>query len=226
LWTFDSTLTSSQQNPTMIYTKFGGKSTELIVTNGFCSDTTVQDFYLNHDSLDARFAGPDYYCPNDVAYFRDTSVGKVIAWKWLFGNGGTSDQQFPPPQLYSTLEKERVFPVRLIVESNKLCFDTALKFIKVLNNCYIAVPTAFTPNHDGKNDYLYPLNAYKATRLEFRVFNKYGQQLFETKDWTRKWDGTFNGTEQPSGVYVWMLEYTNITNSKRIFQKGTTVLIR
>jgi gliding motility-associated-like protein len=116
--------------------------------------------------------------------------------------------------------------VQLIVESNKRCYDTAVKFIKVLNNCYIAVPTAFTPNHDGKNDYLYPLNAYKATGLEFRVFNKYGQQLFETKDWTRKWDGSFNGFEQPSGVYVWMLQFTNSDTGKKVFQKGTTVLIR
>lgn len=226
LWTFDSSFTSTQQNPVIIYKTFGGKSTQLIVTNGFCSDTTVQNFYLNHDSLIANFTGPDVYCPNDLAYFRDTSVGNIISWNWIFGNGNTSTEQFPPPQTYSTLEREKKVPVQLIVESNKMCFDTLVKFIKVENNCYIAVPTAFTPNHDGKNDYLYPLNAFKAINLEFRVFNKYGQQLFETKDWTRKWDGTFNGVEQPTGVYVWMLQYTNLDTGKKIFQKGTTVLIR
>jgi gliding motility-associated-like protein len=161
-----------------------------------------------------------------MAYFRDTSAGKIIRWNWIFGNGRTSDQQFPPAQVYPIPEKERTVPVQLIVESDKMCLDTAIKFIKIVNNCYIAVPTAFTPNHDGRNDYLYPLNAFKATNLEFRVFNKYGQQLFETKDWTHKWDGTFNGNEQPSGVYVWMLQYTSIETGKKIFQKGTTVLIR
>ena len=226
LWTFDSSLTSAQQNPFVIYNTFGGKSTQLIVTNGFCSDTTVQNFYLNHDSLTANFTGPDYYCPDDLAYFRDTSVGNIISWNWTFGNGNTSTQQFPPAQTYISSQREKTLGVQLIVESNKRCYDTAVKFIKVLNNCYIAVPTAFTPNHDGKNDYLYPLNAYKATGLEFRVFNKYGQQLFETKDWTRKWDGSFNGFEQPSGVYVWMLQFTNSDTGKKVFQKGTTVLIR
>lgn len=226
LWTFDSTLTSTLQNPVITYYSFGDKSAELIVTNGFCSDTTRQNFYLDHDSLKANFTGPDFYCPNDLAYFKDTSVGTIIAWNWVFGNGNTSDQKNPPVQYYPTTERERVFPVRLIIESNKFCYDTLMKFIKVVNNCYIAVPSAFTPNGDGRNDYLYPINAYKATSLQFRVFNKYGQQLFETKDWTHKWDGTFNGRAQASGVYVWMLEYTDTETRKKVFQKGTTVLIR
>ncbi len=225
-WAFDSAVTNTQQNPVITYYTFGDKRAQLIVTNGFCSDTTVQTFHLNHDTLRADFIGPDFYCPNDLAYFKDTSKGAVTGWNWQFGNGYTSNQKNPPPQYYTTTEKEKLFPVRLIVESNKQCFDTALKYIKVISNCYIAVPTAFTPNHDGKNDYLFPLNAYKATNLQFRVFNKYGQQLFETRDWTHKWDGTFNGIEQPSGVYVWMLEYKNIDTGEKVFQKGTTVLIR
>ncbi|HEY6977647.1 MAG TPA: gliding motility-associated C-terminal domain-containing protein [Chitinophagaceae bacterium] len=225
-WTFDSAQTSTQQNPVINYYTFGDKRVQLIVTNGFCSDTTVQNFHLNHDTLQANFVGPDFYCPNDLAYFKDTSLGNIIGWNWEFGNGNKSEQQNPPAQYYATTERERLFPVRLIVQSNKLCTDTIVKYIKVISNCYIAVPTAFTPNHDGKNDYLFPLNAYKATHLQFRVFNKYGQQLFETKDWTHKWDGTFNGIEQPSGVYVWMLEYTDLDTGKKIFQKGTTVLIR
>jgi gliding motility-associated-like protein len=94
-----------------------------------------------------------------------------------------------------------------------------------LDNCYIAVPTAFTPNGDGLNDYLYPLNAYKATNLSFKVFNRTGQLVFETKDWTVKWDGTIKGAKQASGVYVWMLDYNDVTG-KRISLKGTTLLIR
>lgn len=225
-WTFDSIATSSDQNPVQYYNTFGGKSTQLIVTNDFCSDTTVQNFYLDHDSLRASFTGPDYFCPNDEARFRDTSIGKIIAWHWSFGNGFTSTSQFPPAQFYSTSEREKTFPVQLVIESDKHCYDSVLRFIKVLNNCYIAVPTGFTPNGDGTNDYLYPLNAYKAINLEFRVFNKYGQQLFETKDWTHKWDGTYNGVQQPTGVYVWMLSFTDLESGKKIFQKGTTVLIR
>ncbi len=225
-WTFDNTLTRSINDPVIVYSTFGAKTASLVVSNGFCADTALANIYLNKDSLIANFSGPSVYCPNDLAIFRDTSIGDIFLWNWEFGNGNTSSFQFPPPQVYPSADKDRLFPVRLIVTSNKACTDTLLKFIKVVNNCYIAVPTAFTPNKDGRNDYLYPLNAYKATNLQFSVFNKWGQRLFTTKDWTRKWDGTFNGNEQATGTYVWFLQYTDTDTGKTIFQKGTTVLIR
>jgi len=50
-------------------------------------------------------------------------------------------------------------------------------------------------------------------------------QVFATTDWTRKWDGTLNGTAQPPGTYVWILTYIDADNEK-VFLKGTTVLIR
>jgi gliding motility-associated-like protein len=57
------------------------------------------------------------------------------------------------------------------------------------------------------------------------VYNRFGQLLFKTRDWNIKWDGKFGGLEQAPGTYVWMLEYTDAMG-KRIFQKGTTILIR
>jgi gliding motility-associated-like protein len=97
--------------------------------------------------------------------------------------------------------------------------------MNVAGNCYIAVPSAFTPNGDGRNDFLAPLNAYKATDLLFRVYNRQGQMVFETRDWNRKWDGTIGSTKQAAGVYVWILEYTD-PSKKRMSLKGTTALIR
>lgn len=224
-WLFDGVQTTPDQNPTAIYTTFGNKSIQLAVSNDFCSDTSLLNFYLEHDSLQALISGPSFYCPNEVATFKDSSIGKIISWYWSFGNGYTSTLQNPPPQAYKLVNRETLYPVQLIVRSDKDCFDTTFQYIKAVVNCYIAIPSAFTPNHDGKNDYLYPLNAYKATNLSFRVFNKYGQLVYETKDWTRKWDGSIHGQDQPSGVYVWTLGYTD-EYGKKIFQKGTTVLIR
>jgi gliding motility-associated-like protein len=106
------------------------------------------------------------------------------------------------------------------------CSDSSYQTVTAIPNCYIAVPSAFTPNGDGKNDYLYPLNAYKTSHLTFRVFNRYGQLIFETHDWTMKWDGTINGTKQPPGTYVWYLDYTDSDTNKKVFLKGTTTLIR
>ena len=88
------------------------------------------------------------------------------------------------------------------------------------------MPSAFTPNGDGINDYLYPLNAYKAAGLEFRVYNRYGQLVFQTTDWTRRWDGTVGGARAPVGTYVWTLRYTNTETGAKVVQKGTSMLIR
>jgi hypothetical protein len=53
-----------------------------------------------------------------------------------------------------------------------------------------------------------------------------GQIVFETKDWTRKWDGRVNGLPQQTGVYAWILTYTDHDTGKKVFMKGTTLLIR
>ena len=98
--------------------------------------------------------------------------------------------------------------------------------IRVLLTCYIAVPNAFTPNGDGLNDFLYPLNAIKADDLEFKVYNRLGQLVFQTNDWTQKWDGTIKGVPQDAGVYVWTLKYILRDTGKHVFMKGSTVLIR
>ncbi len=88
------------------------------------------------------------------------------------------------------------------------------------------MPSAFTPNGDGMNDYLYPLNAYKALDLSFSVFNRFGQRIFFTRDWTNKWDGSFKGQGADPGTYVWMLTYIHSDTNLKVEQKGTVILIR
>ena len=155
----------------------------LTCSNGVCSDSASADILLDNQ-LTARFAmAPSTtLCPEDVAVYTDSSTGKITSWYWIFGDGTTSTQQNPPPKKYSSVVERdgRYYPVALIVKNDINCFDTAAIRIQVLYNCYITVPTGFTPNGDGINDYLYPLNAYKADNLEFRVYNRYGQMVFET----------------------------------------------
>ena len=153
------------------------------------------------------------------------SKGEIVGWNWDFGNGQTSILPNPPTQEYFISNNVNGYPVRLSVIDTAGCADTIYRIITVADNCYIAVPSAFTPNGDGLNDYLYPLNAYKATNLLFRVYNRYGDLIFETKDWTKKWDGTYRGVPQATSVFVWTLDYID-TGNKKISLKGTTTLIR
>ena len=68
-----------------------------------------------------------------------------------------------------------------------------------------SVPTGFTPNGDGTNDILY-VKGGPFKRLNFRVYNNWGNEIFRSMDQSVGWDGTYKGIDQPGGVYVWVLE--------------------
>ncbi len=227
-WSIDSNQVSTIQNPTFTSKTFGfgDHTVQLNVTNGFCSDAAFGNFTFVDYTVKAAFASADTLCPTDTLHFTDMSSSSASFWKWDFGNGTRSFQQVPGPQSYPLNQRKTNFLTSLIVGNNLGCTDTTYKYITVLASCYIAVPSAFTPNGDGLNDYLYPLNAFGADNMIFRVFNRYGQIVFESRNWTKKWDGRVNGTPQPSGTYVWTYSYTDHATGQAVFLKGTSVLIR
>lgn len=226
-WYYDDNDSSRQQNPIKVYRRFGTKSIKLIVSNGVCRDTLEKQVVLTN-VLEAGFHPVrDTLCPGDVAEFVNESVGNIIGQQWTFGNGNTSTLYTPPRQSYAVPNtRQQLYNVQLIVQSNMNCFDTAVYRMYVLNSCFIAVPTGFTPNGDGRNDFLYPLNSFMMSALDFKVFNRYGQMVFQTTSTSGKWDGKFKGEAQPPGAYAWMLTYTDKKSGETFFQKGTSVLIR
>jgi gliding motility-associated-like protein len=224
-WRLDYAGTSHQRNPTAYLSAFGNKQITLSVSNGVCSDTVTKYIPLG-DEFKAAFETNNLLCPEDAATFINKSSGNIVNYYWDFGNGITGMSPDPSPLHYPVLSAEKIYPVSLIVESDAHCFDTAVNNLKVLKSCYIAVPSAFTPNGDGLNDYLYPLNAYKADDLDFNVYNRIGNLVFHSNDWTKKWDGKIKGEPQDSGMFVWMLKYTNHDTGKKVFMKGSTMLIR
>jgi gliding motility-associated-like protein len=88
------------------------------------------------------------------------------------------------------------------------------------------VPNAFTPNNDSNNDFLRPLNAIKADQLVFKVFNRWGQLVYQTSDWKKGWNGTLNGVPQSAGIYAWMLQYVDRDSGEKRMMRGTAALIR
>jgi len=89
----------------------------------------------------------------------------------------------------------------------------------------IFIPTAFTPNGDGVNDVLLPVAAGIEKFNYFRVFNRWGQLVFQTAQTGKGWDGSINGLLQPTGTYVYMVQAVDYLGNT-IFRKGTVVLIR
>ena len=97
--------------------------------------------------------------------------------------------------------------------------------VKVYKGPDVYVPTGFTPNRDGRNDKFTPFPVGMKSITYFKVFNRWGQQIFSTTGLNEGWDGTLNGVEQTTGTYVWMIQ--GLTNENKIItKKGTITLIR
>ena len=89
----------------------------------------------------------------------------------------------------------------------------------------VFVPSAFTPNRNGENDVLRPL-LYNIRSLNyFRVFNRWGQVVFETNKIGSGWDGTIKGVLQPTETFTWILECTD-NNGTIIRESGRSLLLR
>ena len=99
--------------------------------------------------------------------------------------------------------------------------------INVINDCLLALPNIFTPNGDGTNDYFNPRDYMKGiTSFDMTIYNRWGQQVFHTDAIQGSgWDGMFNNTPQPEGVYIYQLNAT-FKDSQRINKTGNFTLIR
>lgn len=87
------------------------------------------------------------------------------------------------------------------------------------------VPNAFTPNGNGHNEQFRPLIYGDIQLLEFAVYDRFGQRVFETRTPLAGWDGRIGGTDAPAGTYVWYCQYQMQGEPARL-EKGTVILLR
>jgi gliding motility-associated-like protein len=92
--------------------------------------------------------------------------------------------------------------------------------------CKIYIPSAFTPNNDGLNDIFRVSFGENITKFRLQVYNRWGGIVFQTNDIHKGWDGKINGLLQSNGVYVWLIIYKTVTDSKEQMMRGTVTLIR
>ncbi|MNQ82884.1 hypothetical protein D3C85_979500 [compost metagenome] len=88
----------------------------------------------------------------------------------------------------------------------------------------IFIPNTFTPNNDGKNDVLY-VYGNTIAKMKLRVYNQWGQFIYESLSVQNGWDGTYKGDIQPNGVYVYLLE-AEFNDGTKTTKKGTITLLR
>lgn len=96
--------------------------------------------------------------------------------------------------------------------------------VHVSTDSYIDMPNAFAPG-SGPNGRLAPVHIGAVKLKSFRIFNRWGTTVFQTTDINEGWDGTFNGTPQPMGAYVYMVEALTPAGRK-FYKQGNVTLIR
>jgi gliding motility-associated-like protein len=134
---------------------------------------------------------------------------------YLWNTGSTSD--------YITVREPGQYWLEITDSNNCRVRDTlVLKDSICTEDLYM--PTAFTPNGDGRNDIFRQSASGSLSEYKLIIYSRWGQKIFNTADPTKGWDGTYNGNEMPAGTYVWQVSYKQ-TNGM-FNKKGTVVLIR
>ena len=206
-------ITTNQPTINYPYNNEGAYTVTLTATDRYCGSSdyseTTQVYKLPVFSL-----GNDLkLCPG-----MQTTIGvaPVTGYTYSWSNGATTSQILSAPVTTSYT----------LTCDNNGCVATDDITVTVMDHCLIKVPGAFTPNNDGLNDILKAINADLAGDFLFQVYNRFGQLVFSTRVPTSGWDGTFKGIAASAGTYVWQLSYTHPTSGQKVYEKGTSILIR
>ena len=166
------------------------------------------------------FAGNDTIAVKGVPHQLHGTGGLNYAWTSPSGIAITSPLN---QNAYVSLSNDANFYLKVTDVIGCAGYDSI--FVKVYEGPTYYVPNAFTPNGDGLNDIFRAIPVGISNTVYFRVFNRFGNLVFETNQWLKGWDGTFYGKPQPNGAYVWIVSGTD-RNYKKVEMKGTVNLIR
>ncbi|MES2592332.1 MAG: PKD domain-containing protein [Bacteroidota bacterium] len=233
LWDFGDGSTSTLQNPSHVYPAAGTYQVSLSVMSfGGCSNNNalgplpivvhpypVAAFSVNATSFDL---------PYDMLSATNQSVG-AATYNWDFGDGTTSTLT-DPQHLYTSVG---IFNIQLIATTQFGCPDTTSTTI--ITNADVVFPNVFTPSPDGSNggeytlfntnnDVFFPYTS-GVVDYKFSVFDRWGEEIFESLDITKGWDGYYRGKICEQGVYVWKA-YLKMNNGKEFHKNGDVTLLR
>lgn len=114
------------------------------------------------------------------------------------------------------------------VNVTNTCGDTSATSLVTIKSCACKfyIPSAFTPNGDGKNDVLKPEYECQFSNYEMKIYNRWGQLMFITKNPSEGWNGEYRNLDQPIGVYVYEITYKDTMAGEVVRKNGTIALIR
>ncbi len=193
-----------------------GTYTHTFKSTGYC-DSTV---HLNVAAGISPIADFTFTSEvNQPIRFTNTSVG-ADSYLWKFGDSSTSTEISPSHQYKTTGS----YTVCLTAKSRQGCKNTKCKYIDAEVQIALDVPTAFSPNNDGNNDVLY-VRGGGIESLNFKIYNRWGQVIFETNDIEKGWDGRYKGAEVDMDVVAYIVQATFIDGST-LQKQGNIAIIR
>ena len=219
-WNFGNGSIGNLKDEQSIYQSIGKYSVTLSATPSSCPllvDSVKKDL-----TIEVPVPGIHYGAVNAKAtmpyWLSARNFGIAYLWNPFTGLSNPSIQN---PT--TTLNAEQVYTIRITNNSGCLTQDTVL--VRVFNDYGVYVPSGFSPDGDGVNDKLTPILIGIREVKSFRIYNRWGQLLYQTSDKNAGWNGTYKGKPQVSETYVWVLVVIT-EEGKPILKTGKSTLIR
>lgn len=218
-WQFPGATPSSStsQNPTNICFNTAGTYTiVLIVNNAFGTDTSFSTVTVGSPPTADAGAAVSIAIGNQTTL---TATGGTGTYSWSPSNGLGS------PNSASTTASPTVTTTYTVTFTDANgCSDSDTVTVQVIEAYGIFIPSAFSPNDDGANDMLFCYGA-GIKSMEFVVFDRFGEKVFESKSVNDGWDGTFRGKPMSSGIYAYYCTAEFFDGSSKQL-KGDVSLVR
>jgi len=165
------------------------------------------------------YANPVVGEANKPINFFNNSSG-ATRYLWLFGDGDSSTFENPS----HTFNESRDYEVKLIAFNDAGCSDTFPIFVTAKVIPLLDVPNAFTPGKFGANGTI-SVFGFGIGKMDWRIYNRWGQLVYQTNNRKDSWDGIFKGKLQPMDVYTYTLD-VQFTDGKKLRKTGDITLLR
>lgn len=227
IWDFGDSKSSTDKHPKHSFPDVGKYTIKLTaIDSNTCNVADTATHIVNIvKRSDAAFEIKQFECTSQVEIINKSSDFETIIWN--FGDSTSSDVNNPGVHEYKTAG---VYKILLIVDADKLCPDTT--FLEVQINGTPAdklIPVnVFTPDGDGLNDcFHFDGGLNECSKFKLTIFNRWGQKMFETKDFTECWNGNVNNGKRPcpEGTYFYICEYKGESEKIKPLFSGTVTLI-
>lgn len=224
IWSFgDTTSGDTVQHPMHWYSRDSAFyiATLTVITDSGCSHTYADTIYLLTGPTADYIPQGGTYNEDDPIAFTNQSIGGSTYF-WDFRDGNTSTDKDPT----HTFTDPGTYLVLLVVTDTNGCTDTVSYLFTILDidDGPVAVPSGFTPNGDGENDFLY-VRGGPVINLRFTIYNEWGNKIWETTNQKDGWNGKYRGQPQPNGTYVYTVK-GELKNGDVIDFVGETNILR